>query len=260
MRGTRRISAVVGVTASAFGLSLVVGYQAHPQAPNAPMTKVKAAVRPFTSAKEVLHATGTQREPLVRRETYARRSDGSYVSYYEVASPSGEIGWAGAIFDVRKGKAVDLEPFTKSAMTFYYSKEEMYEWLGTKESCASDGLASGGASRQNRPADVFQGREVVQVVQQVNGQRIEKWVDPELDCYPLHKSIVLPGGGSQDHTVTQLDEGEPPDSLFEVPSGYIEASPEQVEALYMAKYSGHRVSGEKLAKIVDDRYHNSRKK
>jgi len=55
----------------------------------------------------------------VNHITYARKSDGSWVEVTTVESPDGEVGELISFVDVASGKSVDLEPFTRSVMTFY---------------------------------------------------------------------------------------------------------------------------------------------
>ncbi|MGH9629240.1 MAG: hypothetical protein ACRD7E_13045 [Bryobacteraceae bacterium] len=90
--------------------------------------------------------------------------------------------------------------------------------------------------------------------------RVQKWVSPDLDCYPLRKYEESSRGGRNEVIVTKIEEGEPPDSMFEVAPDYVEASPLQIEAAYTAKFPGHVFFGEKMAKIVNERYLKSRSK
>ena len=248
VRGT-----IIGVLC-AFVLSLFAGYEAHSQ------EHPRRTWKPFVAEKRVLNAPTTQATPLIHHETFARRSDGSYVRSYEVKSPTGEKEWMVEIHDLRNGRSITLEPSTKFAMTFYYSDKFMREWIETQHSCDRWSFPKGALTLQPRGRrDMILGHEVVQaVVEDPDGDRTETWVAPELDCHPLREALSSDDGYYQEHVVTRLEEIEPPDSIFEVPRGYVEASPKQVEAAYAAKYPGHRLWGEKMAAIVDKRYFNSR--
>jgi hypothetical protein len=164
------------------------------------------------------------------------------------------------IFDLRKGASVTLEPFTKSVITFYRSQDEMRKWLRTQPSCEKAGLAIEASLRAAGSRDTLLGREVVEVRDQTDSKIEDKqWVDPELACYPLQRTLVSPSGAYQEQTVTDVKEQEPPDSLFEAPQDYAERSPWQVEMIYQAKYPGHVLWGNERAKAIDERYSKSRR-
>lgn len=255
----RKIVLFLTTTLSVFGLSLVVGYRAHSQ-----QVLQTEAMKPFIAHKRVLHTPGAQRTPTIQQEIYARRSDGSSVRKYEVASPAGETGWAVIIHDRRKNRNVKLEPFTKSATTFYYSHEEMPDKRPFEETCASPDLAAAANSSAEKVKEKMHGREAVRAVTEDSyrqrTERTERWVAPDLDCYPLQKTITRHNGAHPETTVTELEEMEPPDSMFEIPPDYVEASPMHVEAAYAAKYPGYLLFGEQTLKLVNDRYFKNRNK
>lgn len=242
--------ATVAVALVAIGTA--VGYEAFSQ--DAPARRVK----PFIAEQRILHTTATQSTPIIQRSSHIRRSDGSYIRKYEVESPAGEKGWMVEIHDVRNKRSITLEPFTKSAMTFYYSEADMRKWsIRGQENCSSPEVSAMLESEAAPARDSMRGKEVLRVL---NGsedrkgpERMEAWVAPDLDCFVMQKSITRPSGAMQQVEVTELAEGEPPDSMFEIPSDYIEASPAQVEAAYQAKYPGHTYLG-KMAETINERY------
>jgi hypothetical protein len=163
------------------------------------------------------------------------------------------------IFDLRKCTEVTLDPFTKSVITSYRSQDEQRKWLRTQPSCEKAGLANE-ASLRAAGRDTLLGREVVEVRDQTDSEiEDQQWVDPELDCYPLQRTLIAPSGAYQEQTVTDVKEQEPPDSLFEAPQDYAERSPWQVEMIYQAKYPGHVLWGNERAKVIDERYSKSRR-
>ena len=250
-----RIASQVVLVAVVFVASLAVGFRARSQ--NVGVTKLK----PFTAHKRILHTPGTQRTPVVQPELYARRSDGSHVRKYEVTSPDGEKGWVVEIHDLRRNQSITLEPFTKSAMTFLYTNREMRDWIARNRNCASPQVAAVLGAPAVQMRDSMQGREVLRVVsEEADGERTEAWVQTDLNCFALQETVSRSSGALQQMTVTDLEEGEPPDSMFEIPVGYVESSPLQVEAAYQAKYPGHAFWGYEMARIVDERYVASRKK
>jgi hypothetical protein len=167
----------------------------------------------------------------------------------EVASPTGEIGWAIEILDVRNSELVKLEPFTKSKTTVLLrSAADMQDELRKHDTCNAAGLVGDSLVSANRIWDTVLGYSVTQVVKRWNDVRLEKWVAPQLDCYPLRSHVSDSRGPYEEVTVTKVEEVQPPDSMFEVPPGYTEASPSEVEALYTSKYPGYRYFGERTAR------------
>jgi len=250
------------VTLGVLALSFLAGYQAHSQ-----VVSSDRSGKPFVAYSRVLRFSSQQREPAVQQGTFARRSDGSFVRSFEVTSPAGEVGWSVDIVDVPNRKYVALEPFTKSATTFYRTDSEVGESVAATGTCDSLGLdAEAGLptrrvqaiSPQQRVWDTLLGRKVAQVIERFEVATTERWVAPDLDCFALRKSEWSSTGAHNEYTVTKLEEGEPPDSMFQIPSEYLETSPLQVEAAYAARYPGHALFGESMARLVDERYHKSR--
>jgi len=239
-----------------FGISFLAGSHAQSQS----TLGQQFTARPFIAQKRVVYTPRTRRDPVIRLETFARRSDGSYLRSFQVASPAGEQGWMVEIYDLHKGTDVTLEPFTKSVITCYRSQDEMRKWLRTQPSCEKAGLANEASLRAAGSRDTLLGREVVEIRDQTDSEiEDQQWVDPELDCYPLQRTLVSPSGASQEHTVTAVKEQEPPDSLFEAPQDYAERSPWQVEMIYQTKYPGHELWGNERAKVIDERYSKNRR-
>ena len=66
-------------------------------------------------------------------------------------------------------------------------------------------------------------------------------VAPRLDCLPLSETEVAASGARNERQVEKVDIGAPSQSLFEIPAGYSERSPAQIEALYRAQYPGEKL-------------------
>lgn len=242
-----------------FFLSLLVGYRAQSQTASPYRPK-----RPFTAHSRVLQFGSLQKPPHIHNEIYARRSDGSYVRRFQTVSPEGEVAWAVDIVDVPGRKYILLEPFTKSAITFYRSEAEMQQELRAKASCAGSNSVQQALSRAGSVWDTILGHKVVQVVERHKGGKREvadeQWVAPELDCFPLRRSVWSETGSHNETEVTKIEEIEPLDSMFEPPPGFVEASPLQVEAAYSGKYPGSSLWGQKAAEVIDARYFKARQR
>lgn len=255
----KRPVVLLGLTLGFLGLSVAVGYRAQSQ--TKPTHKAKKA---FVAHLRVLQFGNTQKPPHIQNEVFALRSDGSYVRRFETVSPKGEVGWAVDIVDVRSGRYTLLEPFTRTAVTFYRTDDEMQSELRTRVTCSTSSETEKALARADKVVDKILDREVVQVVERHEGSRrqvtTERWVAPDLDCFPLRKSEWSQTGSHNETEVTKLEVGEPPDSMFEIPAGFIESSPIQAEAAYAALYPGFSLWGTKAVTTIEERYGKSQSK
>jgi hypothetical protein len=253
-----RIVALLSVTFGASTFSFLTAHQPESQAPASPIR-----VKPLIAHVRELYFP-RKGPPWVDYVIMARRGDGSYVRRDRVDSPMGERAWKVQIFDVPNRRAMRLEPFTKSRTTFYFSDSEMEEEIRTRlrlngGTCVSMGLIGTVLSRGDRAWDNILGHKVTQVVNNWKYAREEKWVAPDLDCYPLRLNQFSPKGAHNEFTVTKLEEVEPPDSMFDIPPDYIEVSPLTLESLYAAKYPGHVLFG-KAVTLIQERYEKHQKR
>ncbi len=102
------------------------------------------------------------------------------------------------------------------------------------------------------------GFDTVLVVQpdQPNYKESE-FVAPALDCVALQETATLPGVRIE-RKMTSLVEVEPPDSMFDVPIGYVEKSPAQVEDAYQLKFGKSYWGKGKMLALMEQRYFKSR--
>lgn len=171
-----------------------------------------------------------------------------------MTSPAGEKGWAIEILDRRKGIQVFASPFLKLKTTSYGTAEETRKWLQEQPGCTSQELEA--ALAPGAIVDSTYGKQVTRVQSNLHsGETREAWIAPSLNCYPLQMTLTSSTGAQQEHSVIELQEGEPPDSAFDIPPEYLEASPLQMEAAWQAKYPGQVYFGsEKVANLIEERY------
>ena len=229
------------------------GWRVHSQ-PN-PQTRV---FEPFVLHERELNKSA---DGAVTKEvdfTVARRSDGSLMRSFVISgaeSPNGEDGKVVFLWDVTKGMKVTLEPFTRSIMTQHLSNAEIQEYLNSQHAC---GAVQAQQPNENRASNARLGHSVIQVEESDSVQRAMRWVAPDLDCYPLEKTIWLleprRGGDYQETVVTDIEVGALPSSLFELPTDYTERSPLQIEAEYTARFSGHPFFGQQVAQEAEKQY------
>lgn len=140
-------------------------------------------------------------------------------------------------------------------MTQHLSSAESQDFASSQHAC---GKIQGQPSDGNRALSTILGYSVVRVEESDNVERVVRWVAPDLDCYPLEKTtwFLEPrrGGDFQETIVDKIEPGEPPTSLFMVPSDYTERSPLQIESEYATKFSGHPFFGKHLAQEAEKQY------
>jgi hypothetical protein len=218
-----------------------------------------AEFRPFTAEMRVVHTPGPGGVPLIQEVFYARRGDGSYVMHQQVTNPDGELEMMVSIFDMRMNRSITLHPSLRASVTFYYSEGAMsaQPWRGV-DSCKSLTMLGVLGDTTERVMAHLNGREARRIVEEdpKDGQRTERWVAEDLDCFPLQKTITGGRGVPQQTTVARLTEGEPADSLFVVPPEYMEMSPVETEAAYQTRYPGSLLYGQML-ELMQKRYEDS---
>ncbi|HEY1205856.1 MAG: hypothetical protein ABSH46_02310 [Bryobacteraceae bacterium] len=252
MLSTRVASTFVVVTVLAVCVGLLIGYGAAPERQGSPQALV-----PFAAQRNELHYGPRDSQPradLLR--SIARRSDGSTVDRFTGVSPTGEHAEYVTITDLRKGIEVRTEPFTRSVTSLYLSGAEVAARRAAEDACQDDDVRAALAvhSPVERPELVL-GHTVVRVDLQPDQKwHISSWVAPALNCLEMRREDHWSDGAHNEAEITQLEQGEPREKLFELPSGYVERSPAEVEAAYTAKYPGKSFWGERTATRLETRY------
>ena len=233
-------------------LSFMIGYSLHSQ-----QLRDLKTVKPFSIEQKTVESRNDGTVIGTRKVTLARKKDGSYVRSYSIESPDGEVGTRIEILDVARMAHHQLEPFTKLMTTFYYSPQEIADLESQVEfwgRCEDYIQAYPG-----RTEDKMLGYSVWSVSDSTRNGKVSLWVAPSLDCYPLRKTVTTPDVRI-DQIVTNVVEGDPPESLFLIPPGYVEASPVQLEAAWSAKYPGHSYRGEARTLQFQELYRKQRDK
>lgn len=200
---------------------------------------------PFVLSERVTHFS---RMNVVKEVDYtiARRVDGSLVRSFivkDLDSPDGNEREAVFIWNVPSRHNTMLEPFTKSAMTQLLSPKEIADFLSSQKAC-SEAILRADA---NRSTEQLLGHAVVRLEETSTTSHTVSWVAPDFDCFPLRQTVALldpkHAGLHHDNVVTKIEEGEPPSSMFAVPSDYTERSPLEIETEYARKYAGVKFFG-----------------
>jgi hypothetical protein len=216
------------------------------------------AVKPFTVYQhEVMHSPDPKDPPIEVDRVVARRSDGSHMESFTTVSPAGEHGVVVGIREVGTGRAISLEPYTKSVSTRYHlSPDEMTEERGSLRSCTASQSALFSAA-ESLPKML--GHIVALDTAQNDDERSESWVALDLDCFPMQE-ISTRRGARNEFTVTRVEEGEPSVSLFTIPSDYVERSPGQIEAVYVARYGEPLYGFGRVLETLDSAYFSHQSK
>jgi len=203
------------------------------------------AFTPFVVSKRVTHFSGAKVTKKVDF-TIARRMDGSLVESFMVTgsdSPDGNEREAVFIWDIPSRRNVMLEPFTKSVMTQVLSPKEIANFLSSQKACSEAILPAEG----NGSTEQLLGHAVVRVEEQLKVVDTVSWVAPDLDCFPLEQTVTFldpqHSGLHHNDVVTKIEEGDPPSSMFVVPSDYTERSPLELQTEYARKYGGVKFWG-----------------
>jgi hypothetical protein len=190
--------------------------------------------------------------------SFARRSDGS--TYLQIADlyPIAGKHAITEIIDTSNGTHVIVDPATQSKTTFHIGITEAQELAYGDEgdACPADlNLA--------QKADPMFGYTTVHYTGQFEhaGKR-EKWVIPELRCFPALE-IITPSGAKSPHNeqrLTSLNVGPLAATLFSPPPDFVERSPMAVETLHMQTFQGEPFLGTNIAKGLDQQYFQSSNK
>jgi len=249
MLGAKRAALILATVFAVLTGSFLIARRARPQGAHSPR-------RAFIAHGTERHfATKGDTGPVkVNHITYARKSDGSWVEAATIESPQGDAGELISFVDVPSARHVDLEPFTKLSMTFYLTPSELQHEVDRDESCPR--AVSAAPAEHER----ILGYDVVKLTEEGrapnNGKEVtEAWVAPELNCYVLRKSASLSDGPHNEIEVTDVTEGEPPPTMFDVPAEYVERSPSQLSAEWAARFGQPFLGRESTVKRLDERYY-----
>ncbi len=190
----------------------------------------------------------------VSDQTFARRSDGSWSFSYTGTAPDGSYEHTLEYFDLARTIYVHTESVTRSVMTRAIQAAEIPTYLEL-EFTPCGGLKAG---YEGGPHSGILGYDTILVSRTDKEGRDLRWVAPALDCYPLRGVYRTTDGRHDDFEVSAVEEVEPPAVLFEVPSGYVERSPKEIEALYAEHIPGAQFLPKEILELAEGRYQAAR--
>jgi hypothetical protein len=214
---------------------------------------------PFTAhiIEESFDGAASNEPARVTDIYFGRRSDGSESTATMVHSPdNAKVAPLVDILEIDSSKQIELEPFTKTMMTFQLSFAKLSELLDSRH-CPVD-------LRETDVHSQILGYNVVRY-QEMSGSdnrqiTEDEWVAPYLACFTL-KEIFATGMGPWNRTtVASLIEGDPPSSMFEIPPGYVERSPDELAAIWSATFPGSEWMPAASVGNLDQQYYAQRPK
>lgn len=208
---------------------------------------------PFVAQTVVEHYAKPMASPVVQYSTYARKSDGSEATITTVHDPDGKLIQLTAILDVPGQKQVQLEPITKSVSTYYLSMSQVRNLLPSNGCAGTAGQAAGKRSEILGFRVVSSHEE--RPFRHSDHETVDERLAPELNCFALQRSETLASGPHNEATVIAVIKGEPPESMFAIPSDYIERSPSRVSAEWSLKFPGAGLFKDSTAKLLDKGYY-----
>jgi hypothetical protein len=171
----------------------------------------------------------------VNEITIGRKSDGSEVTMTTNHSSDTQDDLLISILDVPGSKLISLFPRTKSSMTIYLSPD------GLKDALSIDKCPENLSELDDHSN--LSGYDVVKYQENDGpGDRYttsDEWIAPKLACFVMDDvSEVHSDSWSawNRKMVTSLTEGEPAISMFEVPTGFVERSPRELNALWKSTF------------------------
>ena len=235
MHRPKRIVQFVLVTAGAFVLGTAIDAVNN--------ARLKAAISRTAFTARTLTIYSNPDGSRVGRESgvEAHRSDGSQAielqRHVYIPGRPAESHENRTIFDLPARRRVMIDPFTESMSTMALS-DELVQHFSTRHDCLS--TTEHQSIEMSPQVGTILGYRVVKKITTpptpIDGRvmRFEGWVATELDCYQLRSTILDVTDLNAPVTRTQFEvveiiPGEPDSSIFEIPSGFTERSPEDVE-------------------------------
>ncbi len=186
----------------------------------------------------------------VSDETFARRGDGSWSFSHTGRAADGSSAHVLEYFDLVRMISVGTEYVTRSVMTTAVKASEIPTYLEAGFIPCS-GLKAG---YEAGPHSRILGYDTILLSESDKEGTDLRWVAPALDCYPLRSVYRTTEGRHDDFEASAVEEVEPPAILFEVPSGYVERSPKEIQALYAEQIPGAEVYPKEVLERLERRY------
>jgi len=173
------------------------------------------------------YQAGTQDPFFVQKYVYARRGDGSWVESASMETAKDVWVTQRMIHDYSASAHISIDPGTQSRTTYRYSAKEV-DYLSTvPATCNSDSSAA--------HVEML-GYDTVEVkFSRLDRFNVTEWRAPRLNCFAL-KVEMDRGSLTVIHQALDVEEGAPANSLFAIPSTYVERAPSEVMAEHARRF------------------------
>jgi hypothetical protein len=216
---------------------------------------------PFTAqiVEESFGNSAAVKPATVQNIVYGRQSNGSEASFTSVHSPDNQqTAELVYILDVNSRKEIQLEPFTKSSMTFYLSEEQLTQSLDSRHCPTNFDALTEHSKILNY--DVVRYRDNSGSSAESPTDDIDdEWIAPRLACFVLKDIFTVSSGPWNRRTVVSLTEGEPASSMFSIPSEYVERSPSEINTAWRTIFPGTEFLPDASVRTVEQRYYRERR-
>lgn len=186
--------------------------------------------RPITITEEkISHVAQDRSAPAISLTVFAVKGNGSIMRKL-TSIERGRTFVNGLVLDSAANQTVDVHYSLSSISTMEVVEQQAEVLVSQIPSCSH--YQKEWQKFSPREAKVL-GYAIVGYCQSINGETSERLVASALDCYAMREVYRSPGGSWHEKYVTSVLEGEPPDSVFEIPAHYREHSPTELNQLYM---------------------------
>jgi len=209
---------------------------------------------PFTATMESRSYNPDGTLSSSHQRLYAVRSNGTKIEILKIPTPDGRLTDGKSVTDLDAGLMVSAVEATESLITHPLRAETVAKYRRAPTACTSDPTAE---------HSKILGYDVVRVKREwhVAGRftLVDKWVAPALNCFAL-KSTSTGGAEGEPASYPYVQEvlfvlpGEPSPSLFEIPVGYVERSPSEMNAEFERRFPGHSIFPPTTAEHLDGIY------
>jgi len=225
------------------------------------LAEVQIKVTPFTIQTEDYNFRKSADGQLVRRDTVARQSNGSFVKmssvYNEVGLAAGETVRTLRLADGRGYWVFDGIASLSTWPTLSDKQLAVYKesLLSPPTNCAHQGETVAGF-------ELVGGHQVVKVTEEISGKKLTLWKAADLSCQllQLHTEVIQPDGSLKlvyESRLVKLQIGEPDAALFEVPTSYAVLTPSEAWKREADKLGVPWTPGMEKTEEDDDAFLNS---
>lgn len=191
--------------------------------------------QPFVAKMKTTYFDDDER-PMVLMSQFTRTADGSYARVDETEAYDSERGTKQYLLDAPKRLWTMTDSFTKSVVVDLLESDREFNNLALEPGTCR--FLRDGDWKAVNTTEIF-GMKVIQVDQVISEKTVLRlWIAPDLECFPLRRSLEVNGVVKTKLEAISLQVGDPAPALFEIPAGYSNVSPMQFEERWRRRFCG----------------------